>query len=509
MHSLATTTPSFREHVAGVMPAGVVRMARAVPLDVWRLLRDTLLIVALLALNAAGTAGSAVFFAILAVMLVVSPEAAFKALAICYLGLMINSAFVPKSLVWTPARLVLPILALVRFSIDMAALRLTLLTRSSYLALLAFVAVMAVCSVVSGWYTQIALLKLVNFLAFLTAVFAGTAVVRHRRSDVSEWFVSLILAATVFGIMSVAVGVDNNFRPMRVSPYEIVYAAGFNGAFLHPNAHAIYASLFVAFLGIVWLLSRYRHTWLALPPLACWLVFLAWSESRTAFVATAVAFLLLVAFARPLRTRSGARLWPKVSRRTLVGIGIVATIVALFFDATTGGSLGKTFTSFILKGATGDSGSQVTLDRVMSSRKALISSSWENFEANPVFGIGFGVAKTEDFRRTATLFTAPAEKGFLPTAILEEGGIVGTAAFLVFLAALTWDLTRERNVAGLIMLWVFVATNLGEVTIFAPGGGGAFGWMAVGAGMILGDRCWAPPPGPRAAGSTAAAGWRP
>jgi hypothetical protein len=148
---------------------------------------------------------------------------------------------------------------------------------------------------------------------------------------------------------------------------------------------------------------------------------------------------------------------------------------------------------FINKGESGVGAEGFDTTQIMASRKSLIELSWKNFQENSLFGIGFGVAKTEVFARTATLMTAPAEKGFLPTALLEEGGVMGAAAFVLFVLMFIRQMVLERNVAGLVTLVAFVATNLGEVTIFSPGGAGSFGWITVGAAMILGDHCWTPP----------------
>lgn len=495
MHSIVATSPSLQGSLAGVLPTATVRVPRAAPLAALRILVNALLIAALLLVNRAGDLGAVAFFLILAAMIVVSPEAAFKALAICYLGLMINTFFVPKSLVWTPARIMLPALVLLRFSLDLAVYRLSLLTRPSFICLLLFAATMAFCSMLSGWYTQIALLKILYFTGFLTMVFAATAVLRHRRADLGEWFVSLILAAALFGTGAIAFGVDNNFRAIRVDVYDIVYGKMFNGAFTHPNVHAVYATLFLIFLAVVWLLTLYRQRWLVLPIMACWAVFIAWSESRTALLASVAGALLIVFYAKPLRTRFGWQLRPHLRRRTLVGIGVLTVVAFLFVNAATGNSIAKSLSSYLVKGVArgvGD-GDRFRVEKLLSSRRGLIEFSWNNFLQNPLTGIGFGVAKTEVFRRNATFLTAPSEKGFLPTAILEEGGLLGTAAFLLLLGVLTLELSREHNIAGSVMLWTYLATNLGEMTLFSPGGAGAFGWIMVGAAMVLGDRCWTPP----------------
>lgn len=500
MHSIATiatTSPSLQGRLADVLPSAIVPMRRAAPLTALRVLGNALLIVALLMLNKTGDLGAVAFFAILAAMVFVSPEASFKALAICYLGLMINTFFVPKSLVWTPGRIILPALALIRALSDLSACRLSLLNRAWYVSLLVFGAVMAFCSLVSGWYTQIALLKIGYFLSFVTLSFAATAVLRHRRADLGEWFVSLMLASAMFGVGAIAFNVDNNFRPLRIDAYNVVYGTMFNGAFSHPNVHAVYATLFVTFLAIVWLLSPYRRRWLVLPLLACWAAFIAWSASRTALVASFVGALLLVLYAKPLRTRFGWQLRPNFRRRTLVGIGVLAVVALLFFDAATGNSINKAISAYIVKGAVSDVDQQqrFSVERILTSRRGLIEFSWGNFLASPLTGIGFGVAKTESFRINASYLTAPSEKGFLPTAMLEEGGLIGTAAFLIFIGLLSRELIREHNVPGIIMFWVFIATNFGEVTMFSPGGAGAFGWIMIGASVILGDRCWTPPAG--------------
>lgn len=494
MHSIATTARPLHYSGSTAEPAIAGRLIQSIPLDAARLATTTLTLVALLSINVAGTPGAAIFFAILALMLLSSPQAAFKALAICYLGLMINHSFVPKTPLWTIGRLVLPLLALVRFGIDLSHLRVSLFSRSWYVALIVFVAAMAICSIVSGWYTHIALLKLINFTATVTAILAGTTVLRLRRIDVTEWFVALIVAATLFGIASVVLGLSSNFRDIQVAPGQYIAAKGFNGAFLHPNLHATYASLFVTFLGLVWILGHYRRTWMVVPIIVCWFLFMAWSASRTSLVASVTGIGLLVVCAKPIRNRHREIMRPKLSRGSLVAIVALALIGGFIFDQATGGSVVKQVIAFVNK-ASVESTEALTLDteKILSSRKQLLELSWKNFEDSPVCGIGFGVAKTEQFRRTATLFTAPAEKGFLPTAILEEGGVVGAGTFVLFLLTFIRFLLRERNIAGFVTLIAFLATNLGEVTIFSPGGAGSFGWITIGAAMILGDHCWGPP----------------
>lgn len=460
------------------------------PLGPVRILRDALVITLLLLLNLGGNVGAGFFFFILLAMVVAGPSPAFKALAICYLGLMINQAFVPKSLVWTPSRIALPMIALLRFGIDVSQLRVTLLGRAWYITFMLFIFTMAVCSILSGWYTQIALLKLFNFWSCVSAILMGTAVLRHRRIDVSEWFVALIVSASVFGIASLVLGEGTNFMRFR-DAQNVVSSDLFNGAFLHPNCHAMYASLFTVFLSCLFLLAPYRHRTLVLPMIGLWFVFMAFSQSRSSIISTLVPLLALVVYARPRLKRNAVTMRTNVKRSTLVVLGIAAVMAAVVVDLGTDRLLTRKLVTFFNKSNTSES-LDFDVNKALQSRRALIEFSWNNFRDSPLHGIGFGVAKTEYFVKNATLFTAPSEKGFLPTAILEEGGILGAGAFLIFITTFFGVFVVERNVPAVVVCLAFLVSNLGEVAIFAPGGAGGFGWIMVGAASILGDHCWMP-----------------
>lgn len=457
------------------------------PLDFRRIVFETFCILAILLLNRAGTPGAVVFFVLLAGMVVKSPKAAFQAIAICYLGLMINTAFVPKTIPWTIGRLALPIFAFLRFSVDLAGLRASLFENKSYLAFVFYVLVMALCSTLSGWFTSIALLKLFNFWMFVSTIMAGVFVLQKKRIDVTEWFFALIASATTIGIAAVALGASQNFRPGAYVTLE-----HFNGAFLHPNCHALYASMFVTFMLTLALMGNYRNSWLTLPLIATWLVFISVSRSRTAVLATTVGFGTYVFYARPLRNRLGWRLRLRLSRGKLLSIGAVAAISVVILDIGLGGSITKSMVGFINK-AGKEEVQDLDTEQILRSRASVIDLSMQNFRENPIFGIGFQVAKTDFFIKNATLFTAPTEKGFLPSAVLEEGGVVGTAAFVVFIVALMWEFASRRNIPALVVFVTFLTSNLGEVSLFSPGGLGAFGWTMVGAAMVLGDHCWLPP----------------
>ena len=136
---------------------------------------------------------------------------------------------------------------------------------------------------------------------------------------------------------------------------------------------------------------------------------------------------------------------------------------------------------FIRKGQ-----SQVTVEQSFeSSRGRGIADQWANFNASPLFGIGFGVSLGSSFKPVFDSFTglplsASVEKGFLPTAILEETGIFGATFFVVFLLSLIRHVFSKID---LVLPWVFLASlfvNTGEMIFFSAGGLGLYIWLLMG-----------------------------
>ena len=118
----------------------------------------------------------------------------------------------------------------------------------------------------------------------------------------------------------------------------------------------------------------------------------------------------------------------------------------------------------------------------------LIERSWSIFLDQPLMGIGFGTSLDPYFIAKATLFSAPTEKGFLPTALLEEVGIFGALCFMIFLFAFFAHYWKARNIIALGMMVALLLLNFGEMMFFAMGGMGLYCWSMVGAGIALGDR---------------------
>jgi hypothetical protein len=150
--------------------------------------------------------------------------------------------------------------------------------------------------------------------------------------------------------------------------------------------------------------------------------------------------------------------------------------------------INKEINNFILKG-THSSGhleqkSLYSLYNVYKeSRGVLIKSSWENFIKHPWTGIGFHVAsrKEDSYIQESTIYgislSAPTEKGFIFTALLEEVGIFGTLLFLLFLFKLIKPIIKFGDLPSIMLLGVAFFVTFGEMAFFSAGGLGIYIWL--------------------------------
>lgn len=480
---MATTSILSQQSLSSEPPFAVRRIPRQFNLSA--ITQTVIGLIALFLVNKGGTAGAAIFFLVLFWIAATSTSGALKALALVGLGVQLNQYFVPKTQLWSPGRLALTAFCCLRIFADAFAGRRIPMSATA-VTLTVYCVVAAVCSLLSGYYVQIALLKLVNFWSGAIAILLGTEIVRRRRIDLTPWFVALLLVIIVMGLAAIALGQSRNYQAYRGAG-EALGSQLFNGAFLHPNCHSSFAAPAATFLLAATIYGHYRNRWLTGSAAAVMFVFMAISQSRSSIAAALAGVMVLAAYARPVRAFGGRILRVNIRRGPIVATALLALVAIVAVDAGTGGRISSQVFAFINK--SGNTQGIDTTD-VLKSREGKINESWQNFLESPVYGIGFQVAKTEYFRQQATLFTAPAEKGFLPTAVLEEGGILGAITFSVFLVTFIVTLLRSRNVPALAVCASVLMSTIPEVSIFAMGGAATYMWSLMGAAMIMGDHCW-------------------
>jgi len=450
-------------------------------LSLQRIAGLTAVTLAMVFVNKLGIAGNAIFFTAIVVMnLAAKPGTAIAAMSLGLLALVANTAFVVKTSIWSIARFINLFSFAGRFALASAGDR-TWIVAPSYMALMAFVFVAAVCSVLSGYYVHISLLKLFSFWIGMTGFFACIHSIRSTRIDTTEWFVSLATSVAALCVLALSLGVASNFKEHAIS------RGLYNLGLYHSQTMGPMGALFVTYLVCVVLFAGHRNRYLCLPLV----VFLAYcvrlTGSRTGMGTLILGLLTCLTLAFAWNRRGLDRLRLNVSRIALIALLILASGILLVAEFATGGAIGGAVKRIVLK--TDKESVTLTFEGATASRQGSIEYSLANFRQSPIYGIGFQVATTDHFKENATLFYAPVEKGFLPTALLEEVGVVGTLFFVIFVGAFLYQLVRERNIPGTTMFLTLLFTNLGEASFFALAGHGAFGWMLVVAGILLGDRC--------------------
>lgn len=461
-------------------PAAAGATWRKPAFAIGRIVFQASVIILLLLVNQAGFAGNIFFFGVLLYMVSRGKEWPVKALTIMYLGLICNQWYVPKNSFWTVARFVVPFAVLFQATFDMATLRVSLLKRGYYLFHLLFIAVSVVLTIMTGYFVHISLLKLLNYTTVTTVVFAEAEIQRARRYDFAEWFLTLITATLILGFAALPLGIAYNAKSF-VQGGALSF---FNGPFYHSNALGPFSALMATYLACVFLFGRYRNRWYCAALFVGLLTFMRWSQSRTAFAALIVGLLVMLAATFFLRRR-GWMVLRMNTRRSMLLAGVAGLVIGAYMaDGVTGGTISKKITGFINKS---QNTAELSTRDLFYSRGGKIQTSWGNFLESPWIGIGFEVAKDEAFARTATIVNAPVEKGFLPTAILEQSGIIGTFFFVLTLISFLGYLVVNLNVPGVVLFLTFLTVNCGEVMYFGVAGHGALGWLIVLGGVMLGD----------------------
>lgn len=448
--------------------------------------RNVAIMVFMVAINKAGAPGNAVFFAILILWATRSSEGAFKAISLSILVLVSNEAFAVKSgSVFAPMRFVILFIAAGRLYYDLSRTGRTLFSKPYYLALLAFGGACAALAIHGGYFVHISLLKIIGFIVGTSVILAGAEMMRRHNSDVTCWFYSMIGYTIFASFVAWAAGVGYNAKT------DFAYYSGlFNGPFYHPQTLGPACALMICYLVCLVLYTPYKQKWLSFLMIGLLLLLLYKSSSRTAVVAMCfgVSTALAAGFFWERRGQYFVRF--NFSKAEIMVAFIALLFVGAFADAATGFSISTKLRDYMLKGGesmVGYGGS--TWDALIATREAQIEMMLMGIKSQPLTGIGFGTSSDPGFAVRAGLFSAPTEKGFLPLAIVEETGLIGTAFFLVFLGLFYAHLIEQRNMPGLAGLTGLLGVNLGEMNFFSFGGQGSLMWLFVGAGMALGSKC--------------------
>lgn len=360
--------------------------------------------------------------------------------------------------------------------------------------------VVATVSSMGGYCPSISFMKEVNFLLFLLGVWIGTRNLHHHVNDLYRLRCVLLALCviTVFGscltlpfpAIAYPQTVSGLMQWSGMTAEEAALVAGemseqsfLAGVTNHSNAFAPLLACSVGFLLCDMLFVERRFTKLHGALIVLSLPLMYFTKSRGAFV-TLVAVVAIIYFygtaAIPTRmaVKTRARNWI-VMFVMLVGLG------AAFLQAKDGG-----FSKYLRKD-TADNGQNYSLSEAMTaSRMGLVESNLNDFKKNPMFGMGFQTSEIHPYLLAAgiiSMFSAPIEKGVLPTMVLGETGLVGAGVFLCWAFVFISVCRRKNYVCTLCLMGVLQASNLGEASFFSPGGVGGILWIVTVVGGYICD----------------------
>jgi O-Antigen ligase len=403
--------------------------------------------------------GPSVVLAVLLLICTWTPLLASVALSLGVIVRYLNPSLVALSPLATWISLAIPILAGLRFVPGLRRHNLPYLVPVWVFSIVALL-----CSVAHSAVPSISAMKIVTFAWDVTAVI----LILSRLDEaayraVGVWLFSL---TSVVALLSLCTLVSPGIAYIPETKF-------LRGILNHSQAlGCVTAPLLAGGLCIRLLRpqSDYKD-WLLLALVA---ILVLLTRSRTA----AVASLLGVIISLLVRDRTLILSNRRARRRVLlvVTVGLSALIVGSLI----GYSLTSTLSGFVLKRGETKVSSALTASRGQGALSEL-----RNFANSPVFGNGFGVYPNGQFpvpvtRLAGIPISAPVEKGFLPTAVLEETGTLGGIAFVIMLTAIIRQVAKKGTTVQLSILLCALFTNLGEATLLSPGGIGMYLWILIG-----------------------------
>jgi len=432
--------------------------------------------------NRFGVVGSSIAYGILLVYASRGVAQTLKALSVSVLIVYANLAIARGNFVASGMRFALVAVLLFKVVRAVRSRRKSLLSPFFVRALVLFSLVCMVFAFIQGYQFNIAASKLLTFAAGVVALLcAGSTAKALPKRDIVAWAETLAMYVIggTFAILSFA----RSYAYFAVSETGV---RGLRGPFSHPNSMSLIAGLLATFLFSVLLfdqeLSNGKRRLLALESIILVaIVYLSQGRSGMFGVMAGLASGLAIAIFGLRPALSSVRTAVKRERLIFATAGI--SFLVIVFDSLTARLVSRSAESFIMKGKTEQT---VGLSAMYSSRSDIVATSWNNFLENPIAGIGFGTSRSEQYGAKTNSFAAPIEKGFLPTAILEETGIIGAVLFCWFLFLLYKYMFKRRYFVAICCLTAFIFVNMGEVTMFSIGGLGVLGWLIVALGMQQG-----------------------
>jgi len=332
------------------------------------------------------------------------------------------------------------------------------------------------CSIATSLALTISLMKATSLAVIVAAVLVANF--RLSDSDVKSLGRWLRTLATVVATLSIASLVRPSiaYLPDTHLLQGILSQPQALGAFLAPFSAAYVAN---------WLFRSHRIDPGTFAIMAVLLLCMLLTLSRTAALATVLGVGMSVLGGRIPADRPARSVMGR-----LLGFSLVAILI-LCVTALAGSGMPSSISGFVLK-----HGEHNVSDAFLVSRGGGMISELRNFASSPIVGHGFGVYADGVFPSgivevAGIPVSAPVEKGVLPSAVLEETGLVGFLCFTYLVFAVTGGVWKRAEPSVLALVFGCLFVNLGEAVLLSPGNIGLHVWLLIGwclrAGMSESD----------------------
>lgn len=421
---------------------------------------DFIFITILIWIQALGSAVTTITYIGLIFYAVLSNEASIKALTMGMILTFLNPGIFPGSDYVYLLKWILLFSAASRIYINRLISYKKISTWIIYLFI--FCAFSLLFSLINSYAIFVSCAKIIIFFVGASCIYLGF---KHTSSiSWNSWFYTFFSAILISSLplLPLSVGYVKN-------------SSGFQGILSHPQTYGVYMVVPIMWLTGRWLVNKKTSVIFKIIILGGWITIFA-SRARAAILAAVLGILFTVViafFKRPSWNKSLLIM----TRKPVFIVIIFLVIIVMIFP----GNIAKeAVENFIYK----NPGS--IYENIYHSRGFLIKRSWENFKKSPLIGTGFGVAsigQNMGIKRLKFMdipISAPSEKGFLFSALLEEVGIIGTFLFLLFLFKLMEPIVKYGDLPS---MWLFACAffvTFAEMAFFSFGGLGMHIWLCFG-----------------------------
>lgn len=419
-------------------------------------------LLSLIVLRLASTPTATLSFVMLAAYALLGLRQAVHALLLVWLFVMLNPALAPAPLSTSLLRYLVLFCAAasVFMRSDFAHGRLRM-TRVVFMTILLSMFIVLHSLAISA-QPLISILKAISWaLAVCTSLAAWGGMTMQERSQTSTEVFAVLIAVAAASIFLIS------------EPYGYMKGMSlFRGVLVHSQA----LGPTLAVLG-AWTVCLYlqRASWIYLGILGAVVPLTFMTGTRTALLA-AILGVAVASVLTPILARESLRKHlPTLGRRRF----IVAVLFGLVLTLIWLEPISNQLSDFLNKGRDYETIGAAYAD----SRGGLVETMMSNFRDKPFTGIGFGIASNPASMKIERIAGIPVsavvEKGVTPIAVLEELGIFGALLAAVWL----WIVVESSARSGLVPLGVLctvLALNMGEATLFSPGGMGMLSIVLLG-----------------------------